>query len=812
MSFSGLSRVLLSSDSHAEDDGSACAYDPYASLTEMSVAHDDHHGHDAFGHLYNTMAFVAILWFAGKLFTKFGMPALVGEIVLGIILGPHLINLPGDEGSDFLIVIGEIGLVMLVVEAGIDVDIGMLKLIGPRGVAIALLGSIFPMSMGFCISYLTMGTDGMTSLAIAACFAPTSMGIALNVLKKAKLLNTPTGQLIIAAAILDDVLALVILSELQALADPTVVGILMPIIVSPVLIVVIGYLALRWIPHWLKLLMTKVSEDQRENVILLALFAATFAFIPLCHFLGASHLLGAFLAGLCFCTDHTIHHVWHHQIKRVLQWMLRIFFACTIGFAIPIKEFTSPAVLIRGSVYCIAGIGKIVQGFFAQPLNAKDFFIVGFSMSAWGEFAFILATVSYSEGTIDKESFSAVLLAVLLSVIYSPYGLSFTISYFEKQAQKKMNDRLSEFEDTNVHPLYFAINSKAKGQWGHQDKILKTIFDLNLEIIDFRSWHAPEYNHSHDQPLTKQSFYVQDLSICLPPSRHLDEAEKKSLLTRVKAIRESLQETLGAGAVISIKRWLPGVTKGDDTLDAADNYTKSMFGGDFKPKLAKRKTAEYCRTAAFKQAHSIMSVMQRKATLEDLKRVSSKRLPGLSEMERQTSLKMLAEANGGAKMGAESSMTRPDGDRPFGALPVTDGTINIAGDHFKSNAEDESCTHMSYIYGDEDSQHHKLPDYSISHRTPKLVPAQATPNFEPKMPGLMEEEHGDDDEAMETDEDFDDINGDEAVEVDGLKGNSTQTQGMAQLSINVVPMTTMQTVASHSPVGDDDVVGQQYQE
>merc|ERR1712176_326346 len=140
-----------------------------------------------------------------------------------------------------------------------------------------------------------MGTDGMTSLAIAACFAPTSMGIALNVLKKAKLLNTPTGQLIIAAAILDDVLALVILSELQALADPTVVGILMPIIVSPVLIVVIGYLALRWIPHWLKLIMTKVSEDNRENVILLALFAATFAFIPLCHFLGASHLLGAFL-------------------------------------------------------------------------------------------------------------------------------------------------------------------------------------------------------------------------------------------------------------------------------------------------------------------------------------------------------------------------------------------------------------------------------------------------------------------------------------------------------------------------------------
>merc|ERR1712115_710304 len=117
-----------------------------------------------------------------------------------------------------------------------------------------------------------------------------------------------------------------------------------------------------------------------------------------------------------------------------------------------------------------------------------------------------------------------------------------------------------------------------------------------------------------------------------------------------------------------------------------------MFGGDFKPKLAKRKTAEYCRTAAFKQAHSIMSVMQRKATLEDLKRVSSKRLPGLSEMERQTSLKMLQEAAKGSNNDNlnESSMTKP-----FGALPVTDGTIDIA-------------------------------------------------NFEPKMPKLEEEDGGDD--------------------------------------------------------------------
>ena len=95
--------------------------------------------------------------------------------------------------------------------------------------------------------------------------------------------------------------------------------------------------------------------------------------VPTCHFLGSSHLLGAFLAGLMFCTDHTIHHVWEDQVKRVLAWMLRIFFSATIGFAIPIGDFTSGSVLLRGFVYCICMLGKVATGFFAQPLTKMNF-------------------------------------------------------------------------------------------------------------------------------------------------------------------------------------------------------------------------------------------------------------------------------------------------------------------------------------------------------------------------------------------------------------------------------------------------------
>merc|ERR1711971_93932 len=127
-------------------------------------------------------------------------------------------------------------------------------------------------------------------------------------------------------------IALIILSELQAMADLTVMGILMPLIVSPVLILIIGYLAIGWIPKWTKMLMDRLPEEHRENGILGLMFIATFAFVPMCHYLGSSHLLGAFLAGLCFCTDHTVHHAWHHQIKRVLQcwyWQSGNWFLCS---------------------------------------------------------------------------------------------------------------------------------------------------------------------------------------------------------------------------------------------------------------------------------------------------------------------------------------------------------------------------------------------------------------------------------------------------------------------------------------------------
>eukprot|EP01084_Bolivina_argentea_P307611 531724_1 len=240
-----------------------------------------------------------------------------------------------------------------------------------------------------------------------------------------------------------------------------------------------------------------------------------------------------------------------------------------------------------------------------------------------------------------------------------------------------------------------------------------------------------------------------DTKLALPPTKHLDAVEKSSLKDRVKSIRNDLREALGEKAVINIKRWLPGVTKSDDELEPTDDYVKAMFGGEsFRPKH--KKTAEYCRTAAFKQAHSIMSVFERKNTLQDLARRSKASLHSMHSMRSMSDLDRKATME---ELGKIVSLTNLWGDNPTsprsnktnddnndenslsfsgsgfngasaggaGAVPVSNDIINLYS-HFdegnnttnnnnnnthnnnntnNNNKRDESYT--SYICGDEDS-------------------------------------------------------------------------------------------------------------
>ena len=150
-------------------------------------------------------------------------------------------------------------LILLVIEAGIDVDVSSLRLIGTRGVLIAIVGSCLPIFLGSLLAVFInqegTGQDEneiVESIAAGATFGPTSVGVTLSLLCSGGLLNTPVGQLMIPAAVIDDMIALIVLSQLKALTPESdhmnIWTILIPILAATIFLVVGGWIALFWIP------------------------------------------------------------------------------------------------------------------------------------------------------------------------------------------------------------------------------------------------------------------------------------------------------------------------------------------------------------------------------------------------------------------------------------------------------------------------------------------------------------------------------------------------------------------------------------
>jgi Kef-type K+ transport system membrane component KefB len=177
--------------------------------------------------LYMTLVFLASLWLVGDVVCRRCLkivPSLVGHIAVGIVFGPEGFDVVQPSPEQWVL-LGNLGLLMLILQAGLEMDFQTLKLVGPRGVIIAIIGSILPISIGTGIAAIILrapeeNLDGSfnwkSALAAGCSFGPTSAGIAMNVLGQCQVLHTPVGQLVIAAAIVDDILALVILSQLRA--------------------------------------------------------------------------------------------------------------------------------------------------------------------------------------------------------------------------------------------------------------------------------------------------------------------------------------------------------------------------------------------------------------------------------------------------------------------------------------------------------------------------------------------------------------------------------------------------------------------
>lgn len=156
------------------------------------------------------------------------------------------------------------------------------------------------------------------------------------------MLNTPVGQLIVAACVLDDIIGLIILSVIEVLQkdDVSIIQYFIPVISAFGFLILLGYCALTWLPKVIEFrILPMFRESHRDLVAFTLMLFLLMAYLPLLYYTKASYLTGAFLAGLSFSQIHSIHTTFVHQTHRLMKWLLRIFFAASIGFQVPIKTF-----------------------------------------------------------------------------------------------------------------------------------------------------------------------------------------------------------------------------------------------------------------------------------------------------------------------------------------------------------------------------------------------------------------------------------------------------------------------------------------
>ena len=446
--------------------------------------------------LYKLLLFFLALYLVGDCFCSKALkivPSLVGYILVGIALGPEGLGLLGSANNEScgaletLVVLGNLGLVLLIVQAGLEIDYETLRLVGPRGVIIAVMGSIFPVAIGTGIAFRYVEENDWRSALAAGCsFGPTSAGIAMNVLGQCKvlddapssrkdeddngggtseeetILHLPVGQLIVAAAIVDDILALVVLSQLQALTNEAsddalsnkALDIAVPIVSAFLWLFGGGAIALWIFPKVLAQVMPKVDcwkqPKRGSNKSLVFLLGLVYLLLLGTYYSRASYLLGAFLSGLAFCRDSSgVDKLFREQFEKPLDYLMKLFFAASIGFQVPVRSFGDISIIGRGFLFALALTGKFAVGLLAPNFygnsnvddtsqsskqyrgkHLRDCVVVGFSMMGEAEFAFVVALFGVSEGLVPPDINASIVFAILLSTVISPLLLKSTLGFF----------------------------------------------------------------------------------------------------------------------------------------------------------------------------------------------------------------------------------------------------------------------------------------------------------------------------------------------------------------------------------------------
>jgi len=356
----------------------------------------------------------------GEIFERMRLPNIVGEILAGVILGASVLNwVEPKQIAEF----ADLGVMFLLFRVGLEVKASDLIKVGRVASIVALLGVLVPFGMGYAI-YIYTGSNQIEALFVGAAMVATSVGITAQVLASKGLLNVRASRIILAAAVIDDILGLIVLAVVSSMAKGEVDVLQLTTTAGlsigfTIFMLSIGTKTMeRVLPGIDRRLRGGESQFSLAMILLFAL--AVFA-----TYAGVAAIIGAFLAGVALA-ESVSHRV--HDLAQGVTELLVPFFLAGIGLALDISVLKDPRTLTLAAVITVAAIvSKFVGcGLGAVSLGWPDARRIGAGMVPRGEVGMVVAQIGAGLGIITKATYSIVVVMAVMTTVVAPVLLTLT--------------------------------------------------------------------------------------------------------------------------------------------------------------------------------------------------------------------------------------------------------------------------------------------------------------------------------------------------------------------------------------------------
>ncbi len=370
-----------------------------------------------------------------ELFAYLKLPPVLGEVFAGIVLGPSFLDFV--EVNEIIKILAEIGIILLLFEVGLETDMRKLQREGIKAVVVAVFGAAIPFTFGYAVSYYLFGLPALVSLFIGGTLTATSIGITIRVLKDLNKERTSAAQIVIGAAVLDDIIGVVLLIVLFDIAITGQINIERTLRI--LFLIAFFFVA----APVLAMLMSKIIHVYDREFRRLPGFLPTiiislilfFAYVS--HIFGAPEIIGAFAAGIALSrrfflpfgiaikADPYFTEKVENQMRPLIYLFTPIFFV-TVGLSMNLKvidfssfDFWSLTLLLL----VIAVIGKLGGAFLLRRMDIIKKFIIGVSMIPRGEVGLIFAELGRTVNVFSNEVYASLVFVIIITTIVPPFIL-----------------------------------------------------------------------------------------------------------------------------------------------------------------------------------------------------------------------------------------------------------------------------------------------------------------------------------------------------------------------------------------------------